>query len=81
MKVGLLDIDNYKKLNNNEKTFPNLPLMKISSYHKNKGDEVSLYDSNTHYDKVYASKVFSFTKDVTDINADIIVRGGVGILY
>lgn len=32
MKIGLLDLDSHN--------FPNLALMKISSFHKNKGDEV-----------------------------------------
>lgn len=35
MKVGLYDVDSHN--------FPNLPLMKISAYHKLKGDEVETY--------------------------------------
>ena len=80
MKIGLLDVDNYTKINNNEKVFPNLPLMKISAYHKNNGDITEFYNDNNYYDIVYASKVFSFTKDVSSINADTIVRGGLGIV-
>ena len=40
MKIGLIDVDNYEKLN---KCFPNLALMKISAYHKANGDEVLWY--------------------------------------
>lgn len=61
--------------------FPSLPLMKLSSYHKSIGDEVEMLDHFTHYDLVYASKVFSFTKDVEDdciVQADEIRRGGTG---
>ena len=50
MKVGLIQIDG---------KWPNLALMKLSSFHKKKGDEVTLIDLSTHvFDRVYASKVF-----------------------
>lgn len=61
--------------------FPSLPLMKLSSYHKSIGDDVSEYMPLEHYDKVYASKVFSFTADIDDtyaVNADEVVKGGTG---
>lgn len=61
--------------------FPSLPLMKLSAYHKRRGDEVELLDHIQHYDLVYASKVFSFTEDVESraiVNADEIRRGGTG---
>lgn len=75
MKIGLIDVDNYKKL---DKCFPNLPLMKLSAWHKMKGDEVGWYDG-THCDLVYCSKVFSFSKDFPDeINATKVLRGGSG---
>ena len=50
MRIGLYDVDSHN--------FPNLPLMKISAYHKAKGDTVEFADHITHYDKVYVSKVF-----------------------
>ena len=37
MKIGLIDVDGGKN-------FPNIALMKISAYHKSKGDEVIWYD-------------------------------------
>ena len=48
MKVGLLDVDGHN--------FPNLALMKISSFHKNKGDEVEMFFGLNRYDKVYMAK-------------------------
>lgn len=73
MKIGLYDVDSHN--------FPNLPLMKISAYHKAKGDEVEFINHLMHYDKVYVSKVFGdeYTQiDNTIIDADEIVYGGTG---
>lgn len=61
--------------------FPSVPLMKLSAYHKQKGDTVDFANHFEHYDLVYASKVFSFTDDIEDkavINADKIIRNGTG---
>ena len=67
MNVALIDVDNWTHL---DKCFPNLPLMKLSAWHKSKGDSVEWYDSTKQYDICYMSKVFSFTDDFTDqINA------------
>lgn len=86
MRVGLIDLDNKNKKN----FFPNLALMKLSSWHKQNGDVVEWYDlinSTIHfmavgsnmYDKVYVSKVFSFSDDYENvIYADEIVYGGSG---
>lgn len=73
MKIGLFDVDSHN--------FPNLPLMKISAYHKAKGDSVEFINFLEHYDKVYVSKVFGdeySTMNMTVINADEIVYGGTG---
>lgn len=73
MRVGLFDVDSHN--------FPNLPLMKISAYHKAKGDDVEFIDFLKHYDKVYVSKVFGdeySPMDMTCINADEIIYGGTG---
>lgn len=71
MKIGLIDVDGHN--------FPNLALMRLSAYHKTRGDNVEWWDGFRHYDKVYMSKVFTFTPDMdTCINADEIVRGGTG---
>lgn len=76
MKIGLIDVDGHN--------FPNLPLMKISAWHKQHGDQVEWYSPmfSGHMDKVYMSKVFTFTEDYQyHIDADEIVRGGTGYYY
>lgn len=73
MKIGLIDVDGHN--------FPNIPLMKISAYHKAQGDSVEWYQPmfSGHMDKVYMSKVFSFTPDYEYfVDADEVVRGGTG---
>ena len=73
MKVGLIDVDSHN--------FPNLPLMKISAWHKAQGDHVEWYEPllSGHMDRVYMSKVFSFTPDYEYfIDADEVIRGGTG---
>lgn len=73
-KVGMIDLDNKF----NKHIFPNLPLMKISAWHKKQGDEVIWYDG-THFDLVYVSKVFSFSPDYEgEIDADEVMHGGSG---
>lgn len=62
MKIGLVDVDG--KGNG----FPNLALMKIAAYHKAQGDEVEWANPMFgKYDKVYKSKVFTFSEDDGDI--------------
>lgn len=78
MRIALIDVDNYEKL---DKCFPNLVLMKISAWHKQKGDTVEWYDPllGGYYDKCYMSKVFSFTPDYPYfVNAGEIEQGGSG---
>ena len=73
MRIGLVDVDG--------RNFPNLALMKISAWHKGRGDTVEWYDPmfSGHFDKVYLSKVFSFTPDFDyPIDADEVERGGTG---
>lgn len=73
MRIGLIDVDGHN--------FPNLPLMKLSAWHKKQGDSVEWYQPmfSGHKDRVYMSKVFSFTPDYPFyIDADEIVKGGSG---
>lgn len=73
MKVGMIDVDGHN--------FPNIPLMKLSAWHKNIGDSVEWYNPlfSGHMDRVYMSKVFSFTQDYEYfIDADEVIRGGSG---
>jgi hypothetical protein len=73
MRIGLVDVDYNGR-------FPNIPLMKISAYHKSLGDSVEWYAPfDDRYDIVYISKVFSFSKDYDYIiNADKVIKGGTG---
>lgn len=76
MKIGLIDVDGHN--------FPNLPLMKLSAYHKANGDSVEWYEPlfSGHMDIVYVSKIFSFTPDYQYfIDADVVVKGGTGYFY
>jgi len=78
MRIGLIDVDGHN--------FPSLPLMKISAWHKQQGDEVEWYNALTAWknppDRVYISKVFSFTPDYPDpVNAAEIIKGGTGYNY
>lgn len=78
MNIALIDVDNYMKIG---KCFPNLVLMKLSAWHKKKGDRVEWYQPlfGKHYDRCYMSKVFSFTEEYPYyVDADEIVRGGSG---
>ena len=54
--------------------------MKLSSYHKAKGDSVEWHSTFGDYDVVYMSKVFTHTLDyqMAITNARQIVRGGTG---
>lgn len=70
MNIGILAVDS---------NFPNLALMKISAYHKARGDQVEWYNPLCEYDKVYAAKVFTFTPDYNYyINTNQIEKGGTG---
>ena len=62
-----------------KKEYPNIALMKLSSYHKSMGDEVEWYQPlfGGWYDIVYVSKVFTFSDDYPyEINADTVIYGG-----
>lgn len=73
MKIGLIDVDGHH--------WPNLCLMKISAYHKARGDTVEWHDGRKKYDLVYMSRVFtdSYSKDYAGtVHADQIIKGGTG---
>lgn len=78
MRVGLHDADmEHLNTKRRQKTFPNYALMKISAYHKLLGDTVEWWLPNGVYDRVYSSKVFSFTPENPYLPADVI-KGGTG---
>lgn len=73
MKIGLIDVDGHN--------FPNLALMKISAYHKAKGDTVEWCVPLDTYDIVYQAKVFdeTYSPDIDWIpQADNVIKGGTG---
>lgn len=73
MNIGLIDVDSHN--------FPNLALMKLSAYHKGRGDQVEWWNGLKHYDIVYKSRIFTdtYSEDVDYcINADKVVMGGTG---
>lgn len=76
MKIALIDVDGHN--------FPNLPLMKISAWHKKQGDSVEWYEPlfSQDIDICYMSKVFTFTEDYQfPVNAKEIKKGGTGYFY
>lgn len=74
MIIGLVDVDGHH--------FPNLALMRVSAYHKAKGDQVEWWLGDLfHYDVVYMSKIFSdaYSPDIPEpMNADKVIKGGTG---
>lgn len=73
MNIGLIDVDSHN--------FPNLALMKISAYHKAKGDNVEWWNGLKQYDVVYQSKIFTdlYTNDNDYVvMADEVIKGGTG---
>lgn len=77
MKIGIIDVDGHN--------FPNFALMKISAWHKAKGDDVEWAKPRTlfgftEYDILYASKIFTFSQDF-DARQYVfkkLIKGGTG---
>ncbi len=74
MKIGIIDVDGHN--------FPNLALMKLSAWHKARGDTVEWWWTDmVHYDRVYMSKVFdaTYSPDASELlNAAEVIKGGTG---
>lgn len=70
MNIGLLS-DSFK--------MPNIALMKLATFHKSVGDDVSLFEPlfAHEYDKVYYSKIFTFTPLDLYAHGDV-DKGGTG---
>jgi hypothetical protein len=72
MRIGLIDADGHNG-------FPNLALMKLAGFHRANGDKVEFVDFLQRYDRVYQSKVFTFTPDVqTLVMTGELIKGGTG---
>jgi hypothetical protein len=67
MKIGLYNLE--EKINNTA-------MMQVSQYHKDRGDEVELYNHFFHddYDKIYAFSIFDYS-DKGYVTSDMIVGG------
>ena len=73
MRIGLIDVDGHN--------FPNVALMKLASYHRSIGDTAEMaVPLFGEYDRIYASKIFTFTPDFNEYeyNTKEIIRGGTG---
>lgn len=70
MNVGIYDVDS---------KIPNLALMKLARFHRERGDNVEFYLplAKSSYDKIYASKVFDYS-DGSDLDPDQMEIGGTG---
>ena len=76
MRIALIDVDGHN--------FPNIPLMKLSAWHKAHGDSVEWYEPlfSNDIDICYMSKVFTFTPDYdAPVNAGKVIKGGTGYSY
>lgn len=67
MKISLHDADKTK--------YPNLALMKLSAWHKKKGDSVNWFNPLFLADKTYSSKVFTFTPESKYLPTDTKIGG------
>ena len=73
MKIALVDVDGHN--------FPNLALCKIAGFYKREGHSVEWYSPLfSNPDKIFASKVFTFTRNYIDysVNDPEPIEGGTG---
>lgn len=71
-KIGLIDVDGHN--------FPNFALMRLSAWHKAHGDNVEWADAmfGGGYDRVYKSKIFTFSPDDNTPWDCEVICGGTG---
>jgi len=88
MNIALIDNDLIYRKNHN---FPNLAIMKLSGFHKSKGDNVELVSFDRinpstlfveNYDRIYISKAFTdtYTPTFVDLLGNV-VKGGTGFYF
>ncbi len=72
MKIGLIDVDGHH--------YPNFALMKLAAWHRAHGDEVEWADAmfGSEYDRIYRSKIFTFTPDDNTPWKCEVINGGTG---
>ena len=71
MEIGIVDVDS---------KIPNLALMKLSRFHKERGDKVELFLplAANLYDKVYVSKIFKYSEMPHYVDSEQMEIGGTG---
>ncbi len=70
-RIGLIDVDGHN--------FPNLALMRLAAWHKIHGDKVEWVEPMYwDYDRVYQSKIFTFSPDVNRTFPCEVIKGGTG---
>ena len=70
MRIGIQDIDGHN--------FPNFALMRIAAFHRLRGDSVEMaVPLFGDYDRVYQSKIFTFSPDNTTPWLCEVVKGGI----
>lgn len=67
MNIEIHDYDNTN--------YPNLALMKLSAWHKRRGDSVEFAAVGKRYDKIYSSRVFTFTDEDFYFEGDVELGG------
>ncbi len=72
MNIGLIDVDGHN--------FPNFALMRLSAWHKAHGNNVEWADAmfGRDYDRVYKSKIFTFSPDDNTPWGCEVICGGTG---
>lgn len=78
MRIGIVQVDGKEYMG---QMFPNLALMKIAAYHEKQGHQVEWYWGdlwNDQYDKIYASKIFSFSP-MPKLPTEKSMVGGTGV--
>ena len=71
MNIGLVDVDSHN--------YPNFALMRIAGYYKNNGHNVEWANPLIGgYDKVFKSKIFTFSPDDLTPYDCVVEKGGTG---
>ena len=81
-RIAVVDAD---LIGRKKHRFPNLACMKLSGYHKGRGDDVALktdYEGLDKFDRVYLSKVFTDTEVPEGVlGMGNVSYGGTGFFY
>lgn len=72
MRIGLHDAELDHMPN---KTFPNYALMKLAAWHRARGDRVGWWNPLEHCDRIYSSKVFTFSPHNFYLPPDAVLGG------